>query len=70
MEHQDAAIRKLLDEMRLMEARLPERISGRYNDVKRHLDERCEEPCDETSSFDKGPVGEEILRPGGGTHPP
>jgi hypothetical protein len=56
MEHQDAAIRKLLDEMRLMEARLCERISGRCDDVERHLDECCEEPCDETPSFDKGPI--------------
>jgi hypothetical protein len=59
MEHQDAAIRRLLDEMQLMEVHLSERISGRCNDVERHLDERCEEPCDETPSFDKGPIFDE-----------
>jgi pentatricopeptide repeat protein len=51
IEHQDAVvIRKLLDEMRLMEVCLSERISGRCDDVEHHLDERREEPCDETSS--------------------
>jgi hypothetical protein len=59
MEHQDAAICKLLDEMRLMEARLSERISGRCDDVEHHLDEHREEPCDETSRFDKGPIFDE-----------
>jgi hypothetical protein len=55
MEHQDTAIRKLLDEMRLMEVRLSERISGCCDGVERCRDERCEEPCDETSIFDEEP---------------
>jgi hypothetical protein len=55
MEHQDAAICKLLDEMRLVEVRQSERISGRCDSVERRWDERCEEPCDESSIFDEGP---------------
>jgi hypothetical protein len=53
MEHQDVAIRKLLDEMRLMEVR------GHCDGVKRRRDERCEEPCDETSIFNEGPIFDE-----------
>ena len=59
MEHQDAAIRKLLDKMRLMEVRLSERISGHCDGVERHQNERCEEPCNETSIFDEGPIFDE-----------
>lgn len=50
IEHQDAAICKLLDEMRLVEVRRSERISRRCDSV-----ERCEEPCDESSIFDEEP---------------
>jgi hypothetical protein len=61
MEHQDAAIRKLLDKMRLMEVRLSERISGHCDGVERRQNERCEEPCNETSIFDEGPIFDEEL---------
>lgn len=63
MEHQDAAIRKLLDEMRLMEVRLSERISGRCDGVERRRDEGCEELYDETSIFNEGPIFDEEPSP-------
>jgi hypothetical protein len=39
----DAIACKVLDEMRLMEARLTEKIVGRCDGVERRVDARCDE---------------------------
>lgn len=43
METADAATRRLLDEMQLMEARLVKRSRGRCDGLERRLDDRCDE---------------------------
>jgi hypothetical protein len=57
MEHQDVAILKLINKMRLMEARLSKRISGRCDNIERRLDDDVKRPvvCDEISIFDEVP---------------
>lgn len=43
MEQSETITNKLLEEMRLMEARLSEQISGRCAGVERRVEEHCEE---------------------------
>jgi hypothetical protein len=69
----DATTRKVLDEMRLMEVRLTEKIVGRCDSVERRLDMRCDELHNQFTArcytiqqqaehvFDEGPIFDEEL---------
>jgi hypothetical protein len=41
MEHEDLSNRQMLEEMRLIEARLTEKFAGRCDIVEKHVEERC-----------------------------
>jgi hypothetical protein len=71
MDSFDATARKVLDEMRLMEARLIEKIVGRCDGVERRVDTRCDELHNHFTTrcytiqqqaehvFDEGPIFDE-----------
>jgi hypothetical protein len=73
MDSFDATARKVLDEMRLMEARLTKKIASRCDSVERRVDTRCDElhnhftACCYTIQlqaehvFDEGPIFDEEL---------
>lgn len=43
MEPANTTVYRVLEEMQLMEARLPEKISGRCDGVAKRFEERCDE---------------------------